>query len=141
MATGRNTRSERGAVSTMFAVLGGAVFFALGLVVDGGRQLGALTEARDLADNAARAGAQGVDIDQWRATGVPVIDPGLAQTEIDELMALARPTNNARVTNVVIDGSAITVTIQMDAPRSFFLTNRQVTVSETADAQSGVAAP
>ncbi len=49
---------DRGAVSLYVIVLLPALFFAVGLVTDGGAKVEALGEARDLADNAARVGAQ-----------------------------------------------------------------------------------
>ena len=126
----------------MFTVLGGAAFFALALVVDGGRQLGALTEARDLADNLARAGAQGVDVDQWRDTGVPVIDPALAQVEINRVLAASNPTTSlSGAPTVTVTGETITVQVQLNAPRSLFWPNRTVTATESADAVSGVDGP
>ena len=63
---------ERGSVSIFIAVLGVAFVMVAGLAIDGGRKLGALSEARDLADNAARAGAQAVDADTYRTTGIVV---------------------------------------------------------------------
>ena len=48
--------SERGSTSILVAALGLALLMATGLAVDGGRKLGALSEARNIADNAARAG-------------------------------------------------------------------------------------
>ena len=54
--TSADLRNERGSVSILVAVLGVAFLMVAGLALDGGRKLGALSEARDLADNAARAG-------------------------------------------------------------------------------------
>ena len=62
-------RDERGALSTFVAVIALALLMAAGLAVDGGRKVAALREASHLADNAARAGAQAVDLDTLRTTG------------------------------------------------------------------------
>ncbi len=56
------------------------------LTADGGRTLGALTEAQDIADNAARAGSQAVDLERWRAEGRPIIDRDRARIEVDDFM-------------------------------------------------------
>ena len=61
--------NERGAVSTFLAVIALALLMAAGLAIDGGRKVNALREASHLADNAARAGAQAVDLDTLRTTG------------------------------------------------------------------------
>ena len=57
---------ERGAVSTFLAVIALALLMAAGLAIDGGRKVNTLREASHLADNAARAGAQAVDLDTLR---------------------------------------------------------------------------
>ena len=64
---------------------------ATGLAVDGGRKLGALSEARDIADNAARAGAQMIDEDTYRSTGIPAIDPAAATATRHRLPRRPRP--------------------------------------------------
>jgi predicted metalloendopeptidase len=80
-------RTEQGTVTIFMAVLARGLLFAAGLALDGGRKLGALSEARDLADNAARVGAQQIDRDAWRLTGVPNIDPGAASAEANAYLA------------------------------------------------------
>ena len=60
-----DTESEQGAMSTFLAVIALALLMAAGLAIDGGRKVTALREASHLADNAARAGAQAVDVDTW----------------------------------------------------------------------------
>jgi Flp pilus assembly protein TadG len=75
--------TDRGAVSVMMAIFMVAILACLSLVVTGGRQLTALTEAREIASNAARAGAQGVDPDSLRDGADPRIDRAEAQRRID----------------------------------------------------------
>ena len=74
----RRGQGERGSASIFIAALGLALLMATGLAVDGGRKLGALSEARDIADNAARAGAQMIDEDTYRSSGIPALDPAAA---------------------------------------------------------------
>ncbi len=136
--------TKRGAVAAMVAILALAIFMALALVVDGGRALGALTEAQDIADNAARAGSRSVDLDRWRETGRPVIDRGGVDGQVAQFMAdsglgaravwsiVAAPEPDADVT------VAVEVRIQT---RSFFFPQRTVTATGTASALDGVADP
>ena len=128
---------ETGAVSVMFAVLGFAIFAALALVVDGGRQLGALPDAQNLADNAARFGAQEVDVNLWRETGIPFIDPGRAETEI---VAYLQPNiASGRIDPPVITVVEDTVTVEVTVNRrQFFFETRPATATETATALDGV---
>jgi Flp pilus assembly protein TadG len=60
---------EEGAAAVMLLVLTPAVFGLAGLVLDGGRQLAARQQATDLAEQAARAGADRLDTDATRRTG------------------------------------------------------------------------
>lgn len=128
---------DTGAVSVMFAMLGFAIFAALALVVDGGRQLGALTEAQNLADNAARFGAQEVDIELWRETGVPTIDPARAEAEVFLFLQdrIASGSIDPPVITVVEDTVTVQVTVNR---RQFFFPTRPATATETANALDGV---
>lgn len=128
---------ETGAVSVMFAVLGFAIFASLALIVDGGRQLGALSEAQDLADNAARFGAQEVDLVQWRDTGVPVLDPARAGAEAAAFLQpqIASGRIDPPVITVVDDTITVQVTVNR---RQFFFATRPATAIESASALDGV---
>jgi len=128
---------DRGAVSVMFAVLGFAIFAALALVVDGGRQLGALSEAQNLADNAARFGAQEVDLDLWRDTGIPHVDPVRARAEVFAFLSpqIASGRIDPPVVTVVEDLVTVDVTVNR---QQFFFPTRPATASETASALDGV---
>lgn len=133
---------DDGAVSAMFAVLGFAIFISLALVVHGGRQLGALSEAQDLADNAARAGSQKIDLDTWRATGRPVIDRAEAEAEVN--LFLAPYVASGRIDPpIVVDlggpDADITVTVEVTVrPTSFFFPPSTATATESATALDGV---
>ncbi len=60
-------RRDRGSVSLFFLALLPAVFALLGLVVDGGRMLSDWRQAAAIADAAARAGAQELDVSAYRS--------------------------------------------------------------------------
>lgn len=121
---------ERGALSTFMAVIAFALLMAAGLAVDGGRKVNALREASHLADNAARAGAQAVDLDTLRSTGELRLDPDRATARVDEY--LDRLGHTAEVT---ITGDTVTVTISLTVDPILLPTGPiTVTATETATA-------
>lgn len=129
---------DRGAVSTMVAVLGAAIFMSLALVVDGGRQLAALTEAQNIADNAARYGSQEVDLDAWRETGVPVLLEGDATDRAEDYIDNVIPPGIDVVDRqVVVADDTITVTVEI-ARREFFFGSSTATATQSATALDGV---
>ncbi len=140
MAVGPVRHEERGAVSVMMALLGIAILAAVGLVVDGGRQLGAITEARNMADNAARFGAQEVDIETWRTTGRPVIDRPAASSAIAGFLGgtgygYTVPTPTGPDADVTVS-----VTVQITT-NGYFFGDRQVQVTQSANAIDSVLTP
>ena len=72
-------RAEEGSASVFVVGLATALLMVAGLVHDGGQILAARQEAHAVADNAARAAAQAVDVDALRATGTTRLDPAEAQ--------------------------------------------------------------
>lgn len=129
----------------MVAVLGFAIFASLALVVDGGRQLGALSEARDIADNAARFGSQEVDLDHWRLTGRPVVDQARAEARAAQYLnnfVLPGTIDSWRVVPGTGIDADITVTIEVTmSPRRFFFIPKPVVVTQSATALDGVRGP
>lgn len=120
---------ERGSASVLVAVLAIAFLMVAGLALDGGRKLGALSEARDLADNAARAGAQAVDTDAYQLTGNPSLDPGEAQQVAADYLAATGHTGI-----VVVNGSTVTVTVTLSVPTRFLPGPFTVHATESATA-------
>ena len=121
---------ERGALSTFMAVIALALLMAAGLAVDGGRKVNALREASHLADNAARAGAQAVDLDTLRTTGELRLVPEEATARVTDY--LARLGHTAEVT---VAGDTITVTISLTVEPVLLPTGPiTVTATETAAA-------
>ena len=133
MKTTEARRSERGSVSVLIAVLGVAFLMIAGLAVDGGRKLGALSEARDLADNAARAGAQQVDTDLYRSTGTITLD-AVAATQAANAYLAATGHSGA----ITVNGSTVTVTVQLDVQTRFLPGPWTVSATESAAAVFGV---
>lgn len=120
---------ERGSVSVLVAVLAIAFLMVAGLALDGGRKLGALSEARDLADNAARAGAQAVDTDAYQLTGTPALDPADA-----EQAALAYLAASGHTGTITVDGTTVTVTVSLSVPTRFLPGPFVVHATESATA-------
>ena len=126
-------RDERGSVSILFAALGLALLMAAGLAVDGGRKLGGLSEARDVADNAARAGAQMVDPDAFKSTGVPTLNPEAAAGRAQSFLATHGYTGTVSVT-----GETVTVTVTISVATTFLPGPMVVSATETASAVSDI---
>lgn len=82
---------DRGSVSVALVLLAGALFALAGLVIDGGRAITARERAGDLAEQAARAGADVLDQAGYRATGVAGIDPEPAVATACRSVAAAEP--------------------------------------------------
>ncbi len=129
----RAWKDERGSASILFAALGLALLMATGLAVDGGRKLGALSEARDVADNAARAGAQMVDADAYRATGVPTLDPAAASSR-----ALSFLSTEGYSGTVSVSGTTVTVTVTISVSTTFLPGPMVVSATESASAVAGI---
>lgn len=125
------TRREQGAVSTFVAVIALALLMAAGLAIDGGRKINTLREASNLADNAARAGAQAVDLDTLRTTGELRLDPHQAEQAAGDYLAAFELTARA----VTVSGDTIAVTIDLSVDPVLLPTGTiTVTATETATA-------
>ena len=123
-------RDERGVVSTFLAVIALAMLMAAGLAIDGGRKINALLEASHLADNAARAGAQAVDLDTLRTTGDLRLLPDQATARVDQYLA-----SIGRTGNVTVVGDTVTVTVSLTVdPVLLPIGPITVTATETAAA-------
>ena len=99
---------ERGSVSPFLAVIAVALVMVAGLVYDGGEVLAAQARARDLAGNAARAGAQEIDLDALRLTGRPTLEPGRAAAAANAFLV-----NEGVAGDVLVVGERITVTVRL----------------------------
>lgn len=127
-------RGERGSVSAFVAVIALGLVMVAGLAYDGGQVLSAQATARDLAANAARAGAQELDLDALRAGGVAQLDPARAEVAAREYLA-----SNGVEGTVLVDGADITVTVLVPARmRILPVPDRTVRASDTVTATPGV---
>jgi Flp pilus assembly protein TadG len=97
---------ERGSVSAFLACLGVGLFVLVGLVVDGGRVLAARRAAIDVAEEAARTGADQLSVDELRQ-GAYVVDPARATSAVGDELRAAGMTGTASV-------SEDTVTVEIE---------------------------
>jgi len=109
--TSDSPSKERGVVTAMFAVL--AVFFVLiiSVVAEGGRKLGNLSQAEDIAAEAARAAAATIDVDQL-AAGLAVVDEGdnRARVEAAKVVAVVPA---ASIEDFIVTGDSVTVVVRV----------------------------
>jgi len=136
----RPVADERGAISTFLAVIALALLMAAGLAIDGGRKVTALREASHLADNAARAGAQAVDLDTLRTAGDLRLSADQVAARVDQYLAPLGHT-----ANVTVSGDTVTVTCEasfadiamLAVPGSRTFTATAVEVIDTYRADAG----
>ena len=129
-ATPTQERStERGSVTAYLAALMVPVLLATMLAYEGGRRRGAISEARELSESAARAGSQQIDLNEYRLTGIPMLLPGEAAAAAQNVLSAGGATGS-----VIIDGPFITVTANV--------THNSFTASatETSEAVTGITA-
>jgi Flp pilus assembly protein TadG len=105
----RRLCGEEGQVTAFVVVFTVALVFVAGLVIDGGGLLTTKRQAINTAEQAARAGAQGLAIDELRATGDVRLDPQRATDAAEEYLAATGHTGTATVTD---DRVTVTVAIR-----------------------------
>jgi Flp pilus assembly protein TadG len=82
-----------------------------GTVLDGGNAMAARIKATDIAQEAARAGANQIDMSALRNQGVLRLDPGRAQTAAQDFLTRAATTGTVTATTV-----EVTVTVTRTQP-------------------------
>ncbi|WP_424529198.1 pilus assembly protein TadG-related protein [Sphaerisporangium viridialbum] len=65
----RRLREDQGSMSVFVVIFSVVVFMLAGLLVDGGAAINARLRASDIAEQAARAAADQIDVENLRATG------------------------------------------------------------------------
>lgn len=121
---------ERGSITSFVAVIATALVMVAGMAYDGGQVIHAHNAARNDAEQAARAGAQQIDITHLRQTSEPRLDPAEAEAAALDYLAQVGATGTASV-----DGADITVTVtRTQQLRILPGQDRTITVTETASA-------
>jgi hypothetical protein len=103
----RSLGDERGQVTAFVTILVVALLASAGLVLDGGRLLAERREMRDLANGAARAGAQAVSVDGLRGSSSAPLDPIAARAAAADYLRAAGETGR-----VTVDGGVVHVVVR-----------------------------
>jgi len=98
--------AQDGFVTVFTVIIVVALFVLAGLVFDGGRAMDGRVTALDEAQEAARVGAQQIDLPTFRATGAAILSYSAAVTAAEGYLATTGDTGTATVT-----GDTVTVTV------------------------------
>jgi hypothetical protein len=122
---------DSGQVTAMVVVMMAALILLAGLVLDGGLVLAARENALTLAQEAARAGVQGIDLATYRQDGTLVLLPAEAEADARAYLAEAGGTGTVQV-----NGDIVTVTVTIIQPMQILSIAglQAVTVHATASA-------
>lgn len=136
-------RDDRGAgyLAAFIVLLPTLLLAGVGVLVDGARYYTAYRQADAIAMEAARAGANALDVNVIGAGGVAV-DPAAAQAAAAAAAGAYVTSTGHRLAAVSVDGDRVTVTVtgQMD-PWFPLLGTRTVTGRANAQAQPTRAGP
>jgi Flp pilus assembly protein TadG len=97
---------EDGVATVFVVVITAALLVMAGLVLDGGRALNGKSRAVEEAQEAARAGAQALDLGAFRTSGQGTLSPGKAVAAAQSFLAATGDTGT-----VAVNGGAVTVTV------------------------------
>ena len=115
----RAGKGEDGAITVLVLLLSGALLATAGLVWDGGLAISARQRAADLAEQAARAGADDLNLDATRSAGSSTsdgteqIDTSRAGRDACHYLTVAAPKAGCAVT---VTATAVTVTVTLHNP-------------------------
>jgi len=106
-------RGDAGMATVWMLFTGFIAILVAGVVFAGGVVFGARTHGYDLAQQAARAGAQHIDLVTYRTSGVLRLDPARAATAAKQFLAVAGATGTVTVTAAQI---TVTATSRQPTP-------------------------
>ncbi len=113
--SGRWGRGERGAASVFVVGMAVMLFVCAGLVVDGGLAINARMTVADDAEQAARVGADTIDLDRLRSNGEIRIDEPAAVTRINQFMADRGYSGGQYAVTATFDSVTVTVRDRVDS--------------------------
>jgi Flp pilus assembly protein TadG len=146
MTRHRAARDDNGSITVITTVFAIALILILGLVVDGGSALAARRRADNLAQQAARAGAQAIDRTRLGSTGVTCLDPQMARAYARAYLAALGITNATVIAtttsvHVVVPVIEHTLIVQAVGIRTVSLTGTGSAVALTGVATATSPAP
>ena len=107
----RLRKDEEGRVTAFVVIMALAALLFAGLVLDGGLALAAKVRAIGEAQEAARAGAQEIDLTAYRADGTLRLVPQRASTAARNYLAAAGHTGT-----ISVAGNTVNVTVSINQP-------------------------
>ena len=110
----QQSEAERGAIGVLLAVLVPGLLLIVGLAVDGGAKVAATQRANAIADEAARAGGQALDVSAALAGQIRV-DPAAAVAAAQDYL----DRNDVQGAVTVVDGDTLQVTTTISEPTTF----------------------
>lgn len=128
----RLREDQNGQVTAFVVILVTAVLLFSGLVLDGGLALAAKVRAIGEAQEAARSGAQEIDLVAYRADGTLRLMPQQASTAAHNYLTAAGHTGT-----VSIEGNTVTVSVTIHQPTQLLglIGISSITVTGTGKAQ------
>ncbi|MEV7393938.1 pilus assembly protein TadG-related protein [Streptomyces sp. NPDC091215] len=131
---------DDGQVTPFVVILAVAIVMFAGLIVDGGLTLAAKVRAIGEAQEAARAGAQALDLSVYRNTGTLRLIPDQARARAQTYLASTHDTGT-----VILTGDTVTVTVTAHQHTQLLgllgLDSLTVTATGSAHPVRGVTAP
>jgi hypothetical protein len=128
-------RGDRGSASVWAIGIVAVVALLAGAVLDGGNAMAARVQALDIAQQAARAGANQLDLGALRNQGVVRLDPGAAQAAAEAFLRQAGATGTATATiaqvSVTVTRSQPTLMLQAIGVDSIGMTATATAVPQT----------
>ena len=135
--SGRLRDDQSGRVTAFVVVTITAVLLFAGLVLDGGLALAAKVRALGEAQEAARAGAQEIDLAAYRANGTLRLEPQQASAAARNYLAAAGHTGT-----VSVAGNTVHVTVTVSQPTQLLpligIGSITVTAAGQAQPQRGI---
>jgi Flp pilus assembly protein TadG len=141
VSRGHVADDERGSITLIAAVLTLGLLVVAGLVVDGGARLAAARQAAGIAQEAARAGAEQLDLAALRATGTVDVNPAAAVAAADAYLKAAGYRGQARL----VGPTEIAVTVSLHRATLLLgligVGGYRVTQTATASLEHGISGP
>jgi hypothetical protein len=131
---------ERGAgYLAAFLVLFGIVFLlGVGILVDSARYFAGWRQSGSIALEAARAGANALDAQQARDSGVHVVDPARGQAAAADAVGAFLDGSGVSLDSVTVSGNRVTVRVSRQVGSWFpFMADRTVSQQASATLESG----